>query len=185
MWKRPFFISTTMAHPYPRQLSYGANNAVIALSETEAGKLFGGDTRSDIGSEAEKMKFANNINGLTVTFIRLDIHIPTGYEMIVMERLYPIDFRAFEYEKRQPWFEVFINEMNQLHKAGFVHRDIKRPSEIGGEPYDNVFLTQNGLRLIDVGISALQSQVGDKLYSKFIEKERKEIQEFGTYFLGR
>ncbi len=39
---------------YPRQLSSGANNKVIALSETEAAKLFVEDTRSDIGSEAEK-----------------------------------------------------------------------------------------------------------------------------------
>jgi hypothetical protein len=40
----------------PRQRSRGANNAVIALNETEAGKLFADDTRSDIGSEAEKMR---------------------------------------------------------------------------------------------------------------------------------
>lgn len=39
---------------YPRLLSSGANNKVIVLSETEVGKLFTGDTRSDIGSEAEK-----------------------------------------------------------------------------------------------------------------------------------
>jgi hypothetical protein len=39
---------------YPRQLSYGVNNAVIALNETEVAKIFSGDTRSDIGSEAEK-----------------------------------------------------------------------------------------------------------------------------------
>jgi hypothetical protein len=51
---------------YPRKLSYGANNTVIALSDTEVGKLFTNDTRSDIGSEAEKMKFANAINYLLV-----------------------------------------------------------------------------------------------------------------------
>ena len=44
----------------------------------------------------------------------------------------------------------------QLHKAGFVHRDIKRPSGLNGEYFDNVLLTNNGLRLIDVGISALR-----------------------------
>ncbi|MCU0417793.1 MAG: hypothetical protein MUE33_11485 [Cytophagaceae bacterium] len=38
---------------YPRRLSSGANNTVIALSETEVAKLFLEDTRSDIGSEAE------------------------------------------------------------------------------------------------------------------------------------
>ena len=39
---------------YPRQFSRGANNAAIAVSETEVGKLFSDDTRSDIGSEAKK-----------------------------------------------------------------------------------------------------------------------------------
>ena len=37
-----------------RLLSYGDNNKVIVLSDTEVGKLFVADTRSDIGSESEK-----------------------------------------------------------------------------------------------------------------------------------
>lgn len=78
---------------YPRQLSSGANNVVVALSETEVAKLFIEDTRSEIGSEAEKMKFANTVNDLI------------------------------------------------------------------------------GLRLIDVGISALRAQVGAKLFSKYIETD--------------
>ena len=49
---------------YPRKLSAGETNTVIVISDTEAGKLFTGDTRSDIGSEAEKMQFANSINNL-------------------------------------------------------------------------------------------------------------------------
>jgi hypothetical protein len=57
---------------YPRQLSSGANNTVIALSPTEVAKLYTGDTRSEIGSEAEKMQFANAVNGLVAKFIRLD-----------------------------------------------------------------------------------------------------------------
>jgi hypothetical protein len=47
---------------YPRKLSAGANNTVIVLSDSEVAKLFTNDTRSDLGSEAEKMKFANEIN---------------------------------------------------------------------------------------------------------------------------
>ena len=38
----------------------------------EVAKLYVEDTRSDIGSEAEKMRFANGINELVVKFIRLD-----------------------------------------------------------------------------------------------------------------
>jgi hypothetical protein len=83
-----------MAKKYPGTLSSGANNTVIALSETEAGKLFFENTRSEIGSEAEKMKFANHINNLVVKFVRLDL-LADDTEVLVMERLYPIDFRAF------------------------------------------------------------------------------------------
>lgn len=42
-----------------------------------------------------------------------------------------------------------------------------------------------GIRLIDVGISALLSQVGDKLYNKYVETELLELEEFKNYFLTR
>jgi len=173
-----------MSKKYPKTLSSGANNTVIALSESEAGKLFFDDTRSDIGSEAEKMKFANNINGLIVKFLRLDL-LPDNTEVLVMERLYPIDFRAFEYERRQLIFEVFEDELAQLHKKGFVHRDIRRPSDMPGFYFDNIFLTDKGIRLIDVGISALRSQVGDKLFDKFVDQEITELKQFETFFINR
>jgi serine/threonine protein kinase len=170
---------------YPRKLSAGANNTVIVLNENEVAKLFLGDTRSDIGSEAEKMKFANAINDLVVKFIRLDFHEDLQAEMLVMERIRPIDFRAYEVEIRQLWLEVFESELKTLHKAGFVHRDLKRPSDIQGLAFDNILLTEQGLRLIDVGISALKSQVGEKLFEKQVEIELKELEIFKDYFLNR
>ncbi|MCX6146163.1 MAG: hypothetical protein NTW25_02800 [Candidatus Kapabacteria bacterium] len=170
---------------YPRKLSSGANNTVIVINDSEVGKLFVGDTRSDIGSEAEKMQFANSINGLVVKFIRLDYNEEIQAEVLVMERIQPIDFRSYEVEIRELWFDVFIDELHQLHKAGFVHRDLKRPSNIGGMAFDNILLTHQGLRLIDVGISALQKQVGDKIFEKYIEIENNEILEFKEYFLNR
>lgn len=30
--------------------------------------------------------------------------------MLVMERLYPMDFRAYEYEKRELWLDVFESD---------------------------------------------------------------------------
>ena len=170
---------------YPNRLSSGANNAVIALSNTEVAKLFLEDTRSDIGSEAEKMKFANEINGLVVKFVRLDFHDELQAEMLVMERLKPMDFRAYEVQIRELWLDVFEDELRQLHQAGFVHRDLKRPSGIGGLYYDNILLTDTGLRLIDVGISALQEKVGDKIFAKYIETEQLEMDAFREYFLNR
>jgi serine/threonine protein kinase len=170
---------------YPRQLSAGANNAVIALSDTEVAKLFLGDTRSDIGSEAEKMKFANGINDLVVRFIRLDYDEDLGAEMLVMERIRPIDYRAYEIERRELWYDVFAEELRQLHQAGFVHRDLRRPSELDGLAFDNILLTEQGLRLIDVGISALRHQVGDKIFARYLEVENVELHQFRDYFLNR
>ncbi len=174
-----------MAAKYPRKLSSGANNTVIVLSDTEVAKLFVGDTRSDIGSEAEKMKFANTVNGLVSQFIRLDFDESIQAELLVMERIHPMDYRAFEVEIRELWFSVFEDEMGALHNAGFVHRDLKRPSDIGGQLFDNILLTQTGLRLIDVGISALKHQVGDKIFDKYVEVENQEITLFKEYFLNR
>ncbi len=170
---------------HPDQLSYGHNNLVVALSETEAAKVFTGDTRSDIGSEAEKMKFANAVNGLVVKFIRLDFDELNQWDRLVMERLHPLDFRGLEVSKRELLVEVFADELAQLHQAGFVHHDLRRPSDYGGERYDNILLTTQGLRLIDVGISALRSQVGEILFGKYVEIELRELAEFQGYFLSR
>ena len=174
-----------MQKRYPRQLSYGSNNPCIALSETEAAKIFSGDIRSDIGSEAEKMKFANKINNLICRFIRIDLDEKNNWELLVMERVYPIDYRSYEVEKRELWLDVFEDELKQLHKAGFVHHDLRRPSDIAGERFDNILLTPLGIRLIDVGISALQSQTGDKLFNKYVEAELQELRTFKEFFLSR
>lgn len=170
---------------YPRKLSSGANNTVIVLSDSEVAKLFTGDTRSDIGSEAEKMKFANSVNDLIVKFIRLDYNEELQAEMLVMERLRPMDYRAYEVEIRELWLDVFEDELHALHQAGFVHRDLKRPSDIGGLAFDNILLTEQGLRLIDVGISALRSQVGDTIFKRYVELELQEMKIFRAYFLNR
>ena len=173
-----------MKKRYPRTLSSGANNTVIALSETEVGKIFTGDTRSDIGSESLKLQFANKVNSLLVHFIRLD-ELNDEAEMLVMERLYPMDFRAYEYERRELWLDVFEDELRQLHKNGFVHRDLRRPSDMPGLTFDNIFLTPTGLRLIDVGISALLEQVGDRLFNRFVQQELTEFEQFRLFFLSR
>ena len=79
---------------YPGLLSTGANNRVVALSETEVAKLFIDDTRSEIGSEAEKIKFANTVNNLIAKFIRIDFNETLQAEMLVMERIYAVDYRT-------------------------------------------------------------------------------------------
>ena len=158
---------------------------MIVLSDLEVAKLFTGDTRSDIGSEAEKMRFANSVNNLVVKFLRLDYDSTLEAELLVMERLKPMDFRAYEVEIRALWLSVFRDELNALHRAGFVHRDLKRPSDIGGLAFDNILLTEQGLRLIDVGISALRSKVNDVIFEKYVEIENKEFAIFEECFLNR
>lgn len=172
-------------HRYPRQISRGANNAVIALSETEVGKLFSADTRSDIGSEAEKMRFANDVNGLVVKFIRLENNTALTADMLVMERVYPLDFRAYEVEMRELWLDVFTDELRALHAAGFVHRALQRPSNLPGERFDNILLTAQGLRLIDVGISVLQRQVGESFFRAYVQRELEELALFRQFLLTR
>ncbi len=127
---------------YPRKLTYGANNTVIVLSDTEVGKLFTNDTRSDIGSEAEKMKFANTINGLLVKFERLEHNEALDANMLVMERIYPIDYRAYEVEMRKIWLDIFEEQLKKLHNEGFVHNDLNRPSNISGDRFDNIFFNK-------------------------------------------
>ena len=72
-----------------------------------------------------------------------------------------------------------------MHRAGFVHRDLKRPSDIGGLAFDNMLLTEQGLRLMDVGVSALRDKVNDVIFKKYVEIECQELATFETYFLHR
>lgn len=131
------------------------------------------------------MKFANQVNGLVATFIRLDYNETLQSEMLVMEGIFPIDYSALEVEKRLLFLEVFLDEIKQLHDAGFVLRDIKRPFNISGQSYNNILLTTQGLGLIDVGISALRSQVSTKIFDKYLEVEQAELEGFSHYFLHR
>lgn len=173
-----------MKKRYPRTLSSGANNTVVAISETEVGKIFSGDTRSDMGSEAQKLKFANAINQLVVKFIRLD-ELNQEAEILVMERVYPMDFRAYEQEMRILWINTFERELQELHKAGFAHMDLVDTSDEDELFFDNIFLTQNGLRLIDLGISAMKGQVRERALQVFIEKDLEDFELFKNYFLSR
>ena len=131
------------------------------------------------------MRFANGINDLVVQFSRLDYDDSLNAELLVLERIYPIDYRAHEVERRELWFDVFADKLAQLHASGFVHRDLKRPSDLDGLAFDNILLTERGLRLIDVGISALKHQIGDKIFSRYVAHEQAELALFQTYFLNR
>ncbi|MDR3628388.1 MAG: serine/threonine-protein kinase [Ignavibacteriaceae bacterium] len=168
---------------YPQQLSQGHNNMVVAISPTEVGKIFTPDSRVEISAEAENMKYANKINNLVVKFIRIDID--NDNQILVMERLKLFDFRQFETELRDSMFNAFLEKIKELHRKGFVHRDLRRPSSTGGDAYDNIIQTEEGFRLIDVGISASRERAGDKLFDQYVRTELKDLEHFKEYLLTR
>lgn len=97
--------------------------------------------------------------------------------MLMMERLYPLDFRAHEVEVREIWADVFT--------TGFINLDLLRPSNIPGDRYDNIFLTANCLRLVDVGISALRRQVGESFFAAYVRREEEAFAVFRAFFSSR
>ena len=60
------------------------------------------------------MQFANALINHIARFIRLDFHEELNADMLVMEPIYAVDFRTYEVEKRELWYEVVENEMSQL-----------------------------------------------------------------------
>ena len=59
------------------------------------------------GGRKLKSLDANAINDLVVKFIRLDYDDTINAHMLIMERIYPLDYRAYEVEKRESWWNVF------------------------------------------------------------------------------
>jgi serine/threonine protein kinase len=166
---------------YSKELSRGTNNVVVALNKTEAGKIFTPESRVEISVEAENMRYANSINDLVVNFIRVDIDGEN--QILIMERLNIFEPRSFEIEIRETEYSAFLDKLRELHKKGFVHRDIKGPSGYGGRPFDNVVFTAEGIRLIDVGISAIKEKAGETLFKNYIETELKEAEEYYSFIM--
>ena len=76
-------------------------------------------------------------------------------------------------------------ELQELHAAGFMHYDLLRPSSISGDRYDNIRLSPQGLWLIDVDISVLRHQVGDKFFAAYVQREQEELELFRHFLLMR
>jgi|GEM_PF-3243304 len=59
------------------------------------------------------MKFANRVNNLVAKFIRLDVDDNFKSDLLIMERIYPMDYRAYEQEHRLLWMDVFEDELQK------------------------------------------------------------------------
>lgn len=166
---------------YPRQLSAGTEAVVVALSDTEAGKMYQG--RAAAETEATRLEFANGINSLLVRLVRLDAF--ETHAVLVLERIYPLDYRALEIDKRKAFLEVLDDELRELHEAGFVHGHLQREEGFTSEEWDNILLTETGLRLIDAGRSLLKSEVGEEAFSDAVAVELEALDAFREYLLAR
>jgi hypothetical protein len=170
-----------MQKRYPRQLSVSSRHAVVALDDATVAKIFTGDAHSDITAEAAAMRFANEVNELVVKLIRTDFDEQLDADVLVMERLYPYEYRGFEVEKRELWLEAFEFELRQLHQAGWLHGGIYLP----GSSFGNVLLTVQGIRLVDMRRVKLRQDTGELLFEKYVRDEWEAVRLFKEYFLGR
>lgn len=158
---------------------------MVALDDDTVAKIFEGDAHSDIETEAATMRFANEINELVVKLIRTDFDEQLDADILVMERLYPLDFRAYELEKRELLAEAFEFELKQLHEAGWLHGNLYQPGNTPGASFNHIFLTPRGIRLIDTGRAVLQRDAGEMLFEKYVRDEWEAVRMFKEYFLRR
>lgn len=166
---------------YPRQLSAGTEAVVVALSDTEAGKMYQQAAAAE--AEAARLEFANSVNGLMARLLRVDKF--DGHAVLVLERLHPMDFRSIEVDKRKALLEVLGDELRELHEAGFVHNHLQREAGFTSEEWDNILLTESGLRLIDAGRSMLRHETEEATFDAAIAAELQSLEAFGEMFLVR
>ena len=161
-------------------LSEGANGQVVELNSTNCAKIF------ELGEalrEANLMQKANSINGLLCKFIKIEITSEYSKELLVMERLFPLQYRALTLVEREKFFDKFLTQLKELHSKGFAHWDVKRPVHVcksADRLWDNIILTPQGLRLIDTGNSVLS---GDYDFDEACREDIANAMEFKNIFL--
>lgn len=163
---------------YPHEIARGRNSIIFAISSTTVKKIFPFNSRASFSDELVNLNFANSINDLAVKFIDIELD-----NSIIMERLYPLEYKAFEYEERKVFLDKFIYQLEELHIKGIVHQAINKKYLDAKDCYSSIILTQTGLRLIDFGISSLRSNYPDSIFNKYVEEENEEIKKFCDVFL--
>ncbi|WP_080054498.1 BUD32 family EKC/KEOPS complex subunit [Spirosoma aerolatum] len=166
-------------------LAYGRYGVVVALNEKEVAKIAYTNSRSSLELEANNMKFANEINDLVVKFVDLR-QDEAETNLLVMERLYPLQHWGVEIETRQKFTEEFKQKLTELHSAGFVFNDFNRTvvkSSRGQIIANNVILTSDGIRLVDTGLSMLKDDIGSACFKEAVSNELGEMESVCKYFL--
>lgn len=170
-------------------LSKGFNNSVYSLKIGEfgspvkgewVGKLFKGED-SYPEWELQALIQMGSINSLMVK--AHDIVCISKGDLLIMERLMPLQPRALDKEQRLHMLEEFFRQLKELHSNGWAHADIKRPSHCckgDGDQWDNIIPTQEGIRLIDAG-SAINKE--EPMFPQEVQKDLADFCEFAKWFL--
>jgi hypothetical protein len=194
---------------YPKILEESANHIIVAVSDTEIGKILlpspytWVDTetgkpvdfmneRRTLDDEIKALRFANAINDVMPEFIRKDTwQAKDGkeHEMMVMERLYILPIHHFDLPTRTLMMAEFAEKMTKLHDNYFVHGDFMRPTNYFNRGdlawiFNNIVQTNAGLRLIDAGFGTICKKDNIKQFVSIMFREREEIGYFKEYYFS-
>ena len=195
---------------YPHLIEETANSLIIALSDTEIGKIIlppkftwvNSETGEPIGNlfgepptlkkEIKSLKVANAINDLLPQFIRQQkwqTEDGVNHDMMVMERLYPLPFNHFDVPTRTVMIDKLEQKLKELHMNNYVHGDLLRPTNYftrGDKDWmlKNVIQTENGLRLIDAGFARIYNEKNAKAFASSMVQERYEFADVKTLYLA-
>jgi RIO-like serine/threonine protein kinase len=171
-------------------LSKGFNNRVYALTSGEfntpqedewVAKLFGEMDYPEW--ELEALESMGEINSVMVKVWGLIPHPTKEVDLLIMERLYPLQPRALSKKKRIESLRKLLGELKDLHSHGWAHGDVKRPNHCcrgDGDEWDNVVPTADGIRLIDAGSAV---NVEDPCFEQECLKDLADFAEFSKWFL--
>jgi hypothetical protein len=180
--------SLVSAYPSAKLLSRGANNLVYAFSDEKVGKRF------ELGSPTIREEFshfqaANAINSLVVQAFGIERPFPYGDslfdEYLVMERLYPLQYRAIDLSARRLFLQEFRRQLAELHASGVAHYDIKRPIQVDkSQRWDNIVVTEEGIRLIDMGVAILRDSDTSGEWDRAVAHDLASLEEWTEVFLA-
>lgn len=193
----------------PQILEQSTHTIIVALSDTEIGKVilpntfqfinvstgkpvdFLGDSPT-VESERVALQYANGINDLMPKFIRKQTwqaEDGKDYDMMVIERLYPLPFNHFDVPTRTVMMAHFERNLKELHDNHFVHGDLMRPTNFFTRDnkdwmFKNIIQTQSGLRLIDAGFGTICEKGNIELFVSILIRERKEMTYLKEFYLS-
>lgn len=168
-------------------LSKGFNNKVYAVQSGEFGSPLEGDWVAKLFTqnlpywELEALTQMRTVNKLMVKAQGIVSH--KDKELLIMERLYPVQPRALDKNTRLEYLQKFLQELRELHENGWAHGDIQRPAHVctgDGDQWDNVIPTMWSIRLIDAGIAVNEH---DPLFEEVVTKDLTDFCEFAKWFM--